>query len=412
MNKDRILEKIKTNNFVKFCLIQSAFILLYQLLKYGSQYYNNLKFIHLIFLIINESWFFNILCKKYSRKVLIDNQGHIKEVNHNKTQIMFLLKILLIVLIYMVFNVIINSFAELILPNQSYMQYVITLINMLLVLHIGLESLRIVISEQFGVYVPYITIILIVVVFSSVSNNILATFLISTLFLGVINWLVSEDAFRYLQELINIDTDLIISVDTRSKKLLSTVRARALFASIAFTLSIITSKIILKLTEVRKILSDVAITLKISGQDNQIIQDLFYNFIIKVSFFILYYIVLKKFIDTMLRKRESYGIPILSNILNSYNDLILKEFKSVISDKTLNEIRMKKYYVKKINEYFVRKKSKIYVCFDSKHIFDHYISSKTYKSLSMLEKQKYCKTNKRTIQKQIEILNESLKSTI
>ena len=88
MNKDRILEKIKTNNFVKFCLIQSAFILLYQLLKYGSQYYNNLKFIHLIFLIINESWFFNILCKKYSRKVLIDNQGHIKEVNHNKTQIM------------------------------------------------------------------------------------------------------------------------------------------------------------------------------------------------------------------------------------------------------------------------------------------------------------------------------------
>lgn len=104
MNKDRILEKIKTNNFVKFCVIQLAFILLFQLLKYGSQYYSILKFIHFILLIINELLLCYIFCKKFSRKSLIDNQGHIKEVNYNKTQIIFILKILLIATIYMVLN--------------------------------------------------------------------------------------------------------------------------------------------------------------------------------------------------------------------------------------------------------------------------------------------------------------------
>ena len=76
----------------------------------------------------------------------------------------------------------------------------------------------------------------------------------------------------------------------------------------------------------------------------------------------------------MLRKRESYGIPIISNILNSYNELIFKEFKNVISVKSLNEIRIKKYYVNKIKNYFViRNKSKIYVHFDENKIFDYYI---------------------------------------
>ena len=91
MDKNRILEKIKTNNFIKFCIIQFAFYLLYRLLIFGSQYYNNLKFIHLIFLIINESWFLNIFWKRYRRKALIDNQGYIKEVNHKKTQIKYMM---------------------------------------------------------------------------------------------------------------------------------------------------------------------------------------------------------------------------------------------------------------------------------------------------------------------------------
>ena len=152
MNKDRILEKIKTNNFVKFCVIQLVFVLLYQLLKYGSQFYHNLKFIHLIFWIINESWLCYIFCKKFSRKSLIDNQGHIKEVNHNKTQIIFILKILLIALIYMFFNVIIIFFAKLMLSNSTYIQDITTLINLIFMIHIALESFRVIISEQFGMF--------------------------------------------------------------------------------------------------------------------------------------------------------------------------------------------------------------------------------------------------------------------
>ena len=410
MNKDRILEKIKTNNFVKFCVIQLAFILLFQLLKYGSQYYSILKFIHFILLIINELLLCYIFCKKFSRKSLLDNQGHIKEVNYNKTQIIFILKILLIATIYMVLNGTIDFFSKLISSNPVVILDIMAIINMVMITHIVLELFRIVISGQFGVYVPMITILLILVVFASFSNDILATFLISTLFLGVINWLVSEDALRYFQELIDISTNLKISIDTKTKKMLSEVRAKALFVSIAYNLSILTSQSILKYTEVRTFLSNVAVTLRISSQDNRISQNYFCNFIVKVGFLIIYYLILKKYIDTMLRKRESYGIPIISNILNSYNELIFKEFKNVISVKSLNEIRIKKYYVNKIKNYFViRNKSKIYVHFDENNIFDYYISAKTYKSLNKLEKRNYCKTNKKRIYKQIEILNESLK---
>ena len=413
MNKDRILEKIKTNNFVKFCVIQLFFVLLYQLLKYGSQYYHNLKFIHLIFSIINELLLFYIFCKKFSRKSLIDNQGHIKEVNHNKTQIIFILKILLIALIYMFFNSIMIFFAKLMLSNPTYIQDIATLINLIMMIHIALELFRVIISEQFGVYVPMGTIILIVGVLASVSNNILATFLISTLFLGVINWLLSEDAFRYLQEIINISTDLIINIDTKSKKILSKVRARAFFYSIAYNLSILTSEFILQFAGVRKNLSDLAVYLKLSSKNNQVSQDFFSDFIVKVGLSVLYYLILKIFIDTMLRKREYYGIPIVSGILNIYNDLIFKEFKNIIDNNSLNEIRLRNYYVKKINKYFnIRRNSKIYVKFDNQNIFDHYISSKTYKSLDKLEKRKYYKTNKSKINKQIEILNESLESKL
>lgn len=413
MNKDRILEKIKTDNFAKFCVIQLFFVLLYLLLKYGSQYYHNLKFIHMFFWIINESWLCYIFCKKFRRKSLIDNQGHIKEVNHNKTKIIFLLKILLIALIYMFFNVIMIFFAKLMLSNPTYIQDITTLINLILMIHIALESFRVIISEQFGVYVPMGTIILIVGVLASVSNNILATFLISTLFLGVINWLLSEDAFRYLQEIINISTDLIINIDTKSKKILSKVRARAFFYSIAYNLSILTSECILQFAGVRKNLSDLAIFLKLSSKNNQVTQDFFCDFIVKVGLSVLYYLILKIFIDTMLRKREYYGIPIVSGILNIYNDLIFKEFKNIIDNNSLNEIRIKNYYIKKINKYFnIRKNSKIYVKFDNQNIFDHYISSKTYKSLDMCEKRKYYKTNKSKINKQIEILNESLESKL
>lgn len=410
MNTDRILEKIKTNNFVKFCVIQLVFVLLYQLLKYGSQYYHNLKFIHLIFLIINESWLCYIFCKKFSRKSLIDNQGHIKEVNHNKTQIKFILKILLISLIYMFFNVVMISFAKLMLSNPTYIQDITTLINLIWMIHVALELFRVIISEQLGVYVPMGTIILIVGVLASVRNNILATFLISTLFLGVINWLLSEDAFRYLQEIINISTDLIINIDTKSKKILSKVKAKVFFWSIAYNLSISTSEYILQFAEVRKILSDLAIYLKLSSKNNQVSQ-VFFDLIGKFGLSFLYYLILKIFIDTMLRKREYYGIPIVSGILNIYNDLIFKEFKNIIDNNSLNEIRIKNYYIKKINKYFnIRGKSKIYVKFDNQNIFDHYISSKTYKSLDKLEKRKYYKTNKSKINKQIEILNESLES--
>lgn len=413
MDKNRILEKIKTNNFIKFCIIQFAFYLLYRLLIFGSQYYNNLKFIHLIFLIINESWFLNIFWKRYRRKALIDNQGYIKEVNHKKTQIKYIFKIFLITLIYVVLNVILSSFNKLMLSNLVDIQDIEIVIKMVWITHIFLELFRIIISEQFGVYVPIITVILILGVFASFSNNILATFLISTLFLGVINWLVSEDAFIYLQDLIDISTNLTISIDMTSKKMLSKVRARALFVSIAYNLSILTSESVLKNTEIRKILSNLIVTLKISGQDNQIGQNYFSNFIVKVGFLVLYYLILKIFIDNMFRKRESYGIPIVSNILNSYNDLILKEFKNQIKNKSLNEIRIKQYYVKKINKYFIiRNKSKLYVHFDEQDIFDHYISSKTYKSMNMSEKRKYCKTNKRKIFKQIEILEATLESTV
>lgn len=413
MNKDRILEKIKTNNFVKFCVIQLFFVLLYQLLKYGSQYYHNLKFIHLIFFIINELLLFYIFCKKFSRKSLIDNQGHIKEVNHNKTQIIFILKILLIALIYMFFNAIMIFFAKLMLSNPTYIQDIATLINLIMMIHIALELFRVIISEQFGVYIPMGTIILIVGVLASVSNNILATFLISTLFLGVINWLLSEDAFRYLQEIINISTDLIINIDTKSKKILSKVRARAFFYSIAYNLSILTSEFILQFAGVRKNLSDLAVYLKLSSKNNQVSQDFFSDFIVKVGLSVLYYLILKIFIDTMLRKREYYGVPIVSGILNIYNDLIFKEFKNIIDNNSLNEIRIRNYYVKKINKYFnIRRNSKIYVKFDNQNIFDHYISSKTYKSLDKLEKRKYYKTNKSKINKQIEILNESLESKL
>lgn len=115
----------------------------------------------------------------------------------------------------------------------------------------------------------------------------------------------------------------------------------------------------------------------------------------------------------MLRKREYYGIPIVSGILNIYNDLIFKEFKNIIDNNSLNEIRIKNYYIKKINKYFnIRENSKIYVKFDNQNIFDHYISSKTYKSLDIFEKRKYYKTKKSKINKQIEILNESLESKL
>ena len=413
MNKDRLLEKIKKNDFVQFCLIQLASILLYRILGHCSHYNNNLSYIRLIFLIINELWFFYIFWIRYRRKVLINKQGYINEVNHKKVEIIFLLKLSLIVLIYIFLNVILNHSADLKILNQTNVQHIVIIINMFLIMHVFIELLRMIISGQSGVYVPMRTIILMVGVFASVSNNILATFLISTLFLGVVNWLVSEDAFRYLQELINISTDLSISVDTKSKKLLSKVRARALFVSIAYNLSITTSESVLEHEEVRKNLSNLAIYLRISSQDNQDSQNFFCAFIVKVGFLVLYYLILKKIIDNMLRKSESYGIPIVSGILNSYNDVILKDFKNVIDDISLNEIRVKKYYVNKINEYFkIRDNSKLYVKFDKQDLFDHYISIKTYKSLDMAEKQKYYKTNKRKIDKQIAILNESLKSII
>ena len=237
--------------------------------------------------------------------------------------------------------------------------------------------------------------------------------MISTLFLGVINWLISEDAFRYLQEIINISTDLIINIDTKSKKILSKVRAKAFFYSIAYNLSILTNECILQFAGVRKNLSDLAIYLKLSSKNNQVSQDFFCDFTVKVGLSVLYYLILKIIIDTMLRKREHYGIPIVSGILNIYNDLIFKEFKNIIDNNSLNEIRIKNYYVKKVNKYFnIRKKSKIYVKFDNQNIFDHYISSKTYKSLDKFEKRKYYKTNKSKISKQIEILNESLESKL
>ena len=218
--------------------------------------------------------------------------------------------------------------------------------------------------------------------------------------MGVINWLLSEDAFRYLQEIINISTDLIINIDTKSKKILSKVRARAFFYSIAYNLSILTSEFILQFAGVRKNLSDLAVYLKLSSKNNQVSQDFFSDFIVKVGLSVLYYLILKIFIDTMLRKREYYGIPIVSGILNIYNDLIFKEFKNIIDNNSLNEIRLRNYYVKKINKYFnIRRNSKIYVKFDNK-------------SLDKLEKRKYYKTNKSKINKQIEILNESLESKL
>gem|GEM_PF-2056508 len=124
------------------------------------------------------------------------------------------------------------------------------------------------ILDQFEVYIQIRYIVFIVVLLASFSNNILLTFLVTTLLVGLINWFVSEDAFRYSQELMNIATNLKIDIDTRSKRILSKIRARSLFASISYTISIIVSSFILEKTPIHKFIIDFAIAYKFVGKEN------------------------------------------------------------------------------------------------------------------------------------------------
>lgn len=233
----------------------------------------------------------------------------------------------------------------------------------------------------------------------------------STLLVGLINWFVSEDAFRYSQELINIATNLEIDIDTRSKRLLSTIRAHSLFASIGYNISILVSGFILEKTPVNKFIIDFAIASNLVGKENTISQTYFSNFIVKVFFWIICYFFLKISVDRILQSRAHHGIPVISSILNNYDKLILEKFNCIIDTYSLAQISKKRYYINKMSKYFSKKRCpKIYVCFDKSGRLDHYILSETYKRLNDTMKYKYYKMGKKGIIKQLDILNEVLES--
>lgn len=404
--------EFKINKLLQFFLVQIVYILLYRILKVLGQNYTYLKWIHLILLITNEFLFFYIFWESFRRKKIIDNLGHIKESLRNKIHKHLSLKYFLIISIYFLLNIILRDFIKLVFPCRlSIVSSIEPIVLLIMLLHLLVEFIRIAILDQFEVYIQIKYIVFIVVILSSFSNDILLTFLVSTLLLGLINWFVSEDAFRYSQELMNIATNLEIDIDTRSKKILSKIRARSLFASISYNISIIVSSFILEKTPVHNFFIDFAIAFKFVGKDNTTSQIYFSNFIVKVSIWIICYFFLKISVDGILKSRVSHGIPVISSILNNYDKLILEKFNSIIDTYPLAQISRKRYYINKMSKYFSKKRwAKIYICFDESGLLDHYILSKTYKRLKDTKKYKYYKMGKKGIIKQLDILSEVLES--
>ena len=136
-------------------------------------------------------------------------------------------------------------------------------------------------------------------------------------------------------------------------------------------------------------------------------QELYVNSILTWIIVLIFFLSMHLIINYLIRTRISYGIPVISKILNMYENEIIREFKNIISGYSLTQIKIKKYYLNKVNEYLNSKKTpKIYICFDENGIFDHYISVKSYKSLADNYRRKYQLTKKNKISKQLDILNE------
>lgn len=405
---NNLFKKENHRNTIKFCLMQLCFILLYLALKNIGESHIFVKNIQFGLFVLNELIVVIIFWKFFRRKKIIDKFGRIKKSLYNNLSWLFLKKISLIVLIYLLLHLICQALLQTIFPDfESLRELVKLIVILLLILHFFMELSRVVIMEDVGAYVPLPIIIAFYIAFALFSDSLLNTFFVSTLFVGIVNWLASDDAFIYSQDQINIDSNLKISFNLQSKRRLARIKSGALFFSISFSFARLITDNLLKVQCIKDFLINLVVSIRLVESDAIAAQELYVNSILTLTIVFIFFLSMHLIINYLIRTRISYGIPVISKILNMYEDEIIREFKNIISGYSLTQIRIKKYYLNKVNEYLnSKKKAKIYICFDDNGIFDHYISVKSYKSLADNYRRKYQLTKKNKISKQLDILNE------
>lgn len=402
--KEKINDLLKKE---KFFLLQLFFILLYIALNKLGSSYSFVKNIYLGLAVLNELILVIVFWKFFQRKKIIDKFGRIKISLYNNVKWLFFKKICLIVLMYLLLFSIFETLLQTILLDFELLKEFEVIVMLLLILHFFMEISRVAIMEDVDAYVPLPIIIVFYMIFAIFSNSLLNTFFISTLFIGVINWLVSSDAFIYSQEQLNIDSNLKISFNIQSKRRLARIKSGALFFSISLSFARLITDNLLKVKYIKDFLINLPISIGLVGSDASYAQELFVNLIVTVVIIFIFFLSMNLIINYLIRTRISYGLPVISKILNMYEYEIEQKFKNIISSYSPIQIKIKKYYLNKVNDYLnSKKKSKIYICFDDNGLFDHYISVASYKSLTDNYRRKYQLTKKSKISKQLDILNE------
>lgn len=222
------------------------------------------------------------------------------------------------------------------------------------------------------------------------------------------NWLLSEDAFRYLLNLGNNSDDKTINIRQSLKRELSDLKAKTLFFTISFNFMILSIEIIKPFFDINEYFSSPLE----NYPDLMFPKNAWYLaglFMVKLGVTVIFYCVIKKFSKEILLNGSSMGIPLVSELIQKYNEQIALDISKQLKNYTQSEIKSTLYYIDRFLIYkSVERSGSVYVYYDQNSLFSSYIKKKTYKKLSVDEKSKWIKVEIKYLQRQLDYLEETL----
>lgn len=394
----------KNNGFIIFGLSQ----LILLLISIGLRFYvqNNVSFrlAFSILIIFDEILCITVFLKYFRRKNVIDEKGKIKEECRNTIFSWYLKRLLLLFLVYVGLNICISIiFSDIAILNK----YVLAIFE--LILSIEVISAGVILAVE--VFLRYRYVLLWGLIFHLLSYDDFGTFLVSTLYVGLISWLVSSESIDYFQIEFGILINKDIATDNQTKKFFSKVKSQMIFLLISFNLSSILTRELLRINKILEALRNFCRQTYILAVNDVETQDRVIYILVKFILIFLIYIATKYAVNQMFQKGSFYTLPINTRIFNKYDELFKVEYSKVLGNYSSGKIKYKKYYLSRLFRYIELTHEKyIYVYFDNDSIFDYYVSTSLYKILDKESQVKYQKFKTKKLMKQLNILNQAMEN--
>lgn len=397
----------KNNGFIIFCLSQLILLLISIGLRFYVQNNVSLQVAFSILIIFDEILCITVFLKYFRRKNVIGEKGKIKEECRNTIFSWYLKRLLLLFLVYVGLNICISILFSNIAILAILNKYVLVIFELILYIEVILAGVILAVE----VFLRYRYVLLWGLIFTLLSYDDFGTFLVSTLYVGLISWLISSESIAYFQIEFAILANKDIATDNQTKKFFSKVKSQMIFLLISFNLSSILTRELLRINKILEALRDFCRQTYILAVNDVETQDRVIYILVKFILIFLIYIATKYSVNQMFQKGSFYTLPINTRIFNKYDELFIVEYSKVLGNYSSGKIKYKKYYLSRLFRYIELTHEKyIYVCFDNDSIFDYYVSTSLYKILDKESQVKYQKFKTKKLMKQINILNKAMEN--